>query len=100
MIQSVETAIAKLPPDVKVIPGHGGLSNLDDVRKFTQMLRETSAIVEKGIAAGKTLDQLKQEKVLAAYDKWSGDFISTDKFIETLYNDAKGNKKGDFVKHN
>ena len=100
MIQSVEQAIAKLPADVKVIPGHGGLSNLDDVRKFTQMLRETSAIVEKGIAAGKTLDQLKQEKVLAAYQKYSGDFVSTDKFIETLYNDLSGKKTGEFIKHN
>jgi len=100
MIESVETAIAKLPPDVKVIPGHGAVSNLDDVRKFTQMLRETSAIVQKGIAAGKSLEQLKQEKVLAAYDKWNGDFVTTDKFIETLYNDLSGNKTGEFVKHN
>jgi hypothetical protein len=96
----VETAIAKLQPDVKVIPGHGNLSTLDDVRKFTQMLRETSAIVQKGIDQGKTLDQLKQEKVLAAYDKWGGDFVTTDKFIETLYNDLTGKKTGEFVKHN
>jgi glyoxylase-like metal-dependent hydrolase (beta-lactamase superfamily II) len=101
MIQSVETAIAKLPPDVKVIPGHGNLSTLADVRNFTQMLRETSAIVQKGIDQGKTLDQLQQEKVLAAYDKkWGGQFVTTDKFIETLYNDLTGKKTGEFVKHN
>lgn len=99
MIESVETAIARLPADVKVIPGHGDLSTLDDVRKFTQMLRETSAIVEKGIAAGKTLEQLKQEKVLAAYDRYGGDFVSTDRFLETLYGDLRGKKTGEFVKH-
>jgi cyclase len=100
MIESVETAIAKLPADVKVIPGHGNVSTLDDVHKFTQMLRETSAIVQKGIDEGKTLEQLKQQKVLAAYEKYSGSFVSTDKFIETLYNDLSGNKHGEFVKHN
>jgi cyclase len=99
MIESVETVVARLPPDVKVIPGHGNLSTLDDVRKFTQMLRETTAIVEKGIAAGKTLEQMKREKVLAAYDRWSGDFVGTDKFLETLYDDLKGRRGGGFVKH-
>lgn len=38
----------------------------------------------------------------AGYEKWGGEgkFITTDKFIETLYNDLKGNKTGEFVKHN
>src|SRR5262249_57052228 len=42
MISAMEKAIAMLPPDVKVIPGHGALSNLDDVRAFVKMLKETS----------------------------------------------------------
>jgi cyclase len=101
MIESVETAIARLPPDVKVIPGHGDLATLDDVRKFTRMLRETSQIVEKGIAAGKTLEELEREKVLAAYDGFSGRFVSTDRFLETLYADLSGKKtSGGFLKHN
>jgi len=58
------------------------------------------AAVEKGIQQGKTLDQLKQEKVLAGYEKYSGDFVNTDKFIETLYNDLTGKKPGEIIKHN
>ena len=41
----MEKAIAMLPPDVKVIQGHGAPSNLDDVRAFIKMLKETSAVV-------------------------------------------------------
>ena len=33
MIAAMDKA-TMLPPDVKVIPGHGDLSNLDDVRNF------------------------------------------------------------------
>jgi glyoxylase-like metal-dependent hydrolase (beta-lactamase superfamily II) len=99
MIAAVEEIIPKLPADVKVIPGHGVLSNLDDVRQYVTMLKETRAAVEKGVKQGKTLDQLKQEKVLAPWEKWSGPFISTDAFIETLYNDLTG-KPGQFMKHN
>ena len=100
MIAAMEKATAQLPPDVKVIPGHGAISNLDDVREFTKMLKETSAVVQKALDAHKTLDQMKQEKILASWDKkWSGDFIRTDAFIETLYNSLTGNK-GQFLKHN
>jgi len=99
MIEAMEKASAQLPPDVKVIPGHGALSNLDDVREFVKMLKETSAAVQKALDEHKTLDQMKQEKILEPWKKWSGGFLDSDKFIETLYNSLTG-KKGEFVKHN
>ncbi len=99
MIAAMERATAQLPADVKVIPGHGQLSNLDDVRAFTTMLKETSSAVQKDLDAHKTLEQMKQEKILEPWKKWSGDFVKTDAFIETLYNSLTGTK-GEFLKHN
>ena len=99
MIDAMEKATAQLPADVKVIPGHGALSNLDDVRVFVKMLKETSAVVQKAIDAHKTVDQMKQEKILAPWEKFSGGFINADAFIETLYNSLTGHK-GEFLKHN
>jgi glyoxylase-like metal-dependent hydrolase (beta-lactamase superfamily II) len=86
MIEAMEKATTQLPADVKVIPGHGALSNLDDVRAFTKMLKETSAAVRKALDDNKTLQQIKQEKILAPWAKWKGDFVNEDAFIETLYN--------------
>lgn len=100
MIVAAEYVIANLPSDVKVIPGHGTISTLDDVARFVTMLKETRGVVERAIKAGKMLDQIKQEKILEAWKEWSGDFISSDAFIETLYNDLTGNKNGDFIRHN
>jgi glyoxylase-like metal-dependent hydrolase (beta-lactamase superfamily II) len=99
MIDAMEKATAQLPADVKVIPGHGALSNLDDVRAFTKMLKETSAVVQKALNEKKTLDQMKKEKILAPWVKWSGDFVNEDAFIETLYNSLTGHK-GEFLRHN
>ncbi len=99
MIDAMEKATAQLPADVKVIPGHGALSNLDDVRAFTKMLKETSAVVQKALDDHKTLDQMKQEKILTPWAKWKGDFVNEDGFIETLYNSLTGHK-GEFLKHN
>jgi len=99
MIAAMDKVSAELPADVKVIPGHGALSNLDDVRAFVKMLKETSAAVQKAIDDHETLDQMKQEKILAPWSKWSGEFIDSEKFIETLYNSLTGTK-GEFLKHN
>ena len=99
MAAAMEKVGSELPKDVKVIPGHGDLSNLDDVRAFVQMLKETSAAVQKAIDEHNTLEQMKQEKILEPWKKWSGEFIDSDKFTETLYNSLT-NHPGDFVKHN
>jgi cyclase len=102
MIDAMEKATAQLPADVKVIPGHGDLSNLDDVRAFTKMLKETSAVVQKALSEHKTLEQMKQEKILEPWrEKWAPDkaFINADAFIETLFNSLTGHKS-EFLKHN
>lgn len=100
MIAAIDEIIPKLPADVKVIPGHGPISNLDDVRRFVTMLKDTRAAVATGIKQGKSLDQLKQENVLAPWQKWSGDFITSEQWLVTLYNDLTGKKEGEFIKHN
>jgi len=99
MIAAMEKVSAELPVDVKVIPGHGAVSNLDDVRAFVKMLKDTSAAVQNAIDKHQTLEQMKQEKILDPWKKWSGEFIDSDKFIETLYHSLTGTK-GDFIKHN
>lgn len=85
MIAGGERVLAEAPDDVKIIPGHGPLGTKDDLRKFVTMLKETSAAVEAGIKKGKTLDQLKKEKVLAKWDSFGQSFIKTDVFTEILY---------------
>ncbi len=102
MIAACEKVLATVAPDVKVIPGHGPLSTVADLKPFVAMLKDATARVENGIKQGKNVDQLKQEKVLAGYESWGGEgkFITTDKFIETLYNDLTGKKTGELLKHN
>jgi len=100
MIAALETLLPKLPADVKIIPGHGQVSSVADVQRFIAMLKETRAVVQKEVKAGKTLEQLKQEKVLEPWSKWSGSFITTDVFIDTLYNELTGKNSVEFMRHN
>jgi cyclase len=99
-IAACEKVISMVASEVKVIPGHGKLSTVADLKPFVAMLKDATARIEKGIRDGKTAEQLKQEKVLAGYEKWSGDFVTTEKFIDTLYSDLSGRKSGELMKHN
>lgn len=85
LIRNIEEVLARIPDDAKVIPGHGALSDKNGLLAFVTMLKGTTAAVERGIAAGKTVDQLKSEKVLAEWDKWGSGFIKTDLWIDTLH---------------
>jgi len=100
MISGVEGAIAQLPPDVKIIPGHGGVSNLDDVRAYVKMLKETRAAVQDALAKKMALEQMKEKKILDPWKKYAGEFVTADVFLETLYNSLTGQKNGKFIKHN
>ena len=100
MIDAVERVTAQLPPDVKIIPGHGPVSSLDDLRAYLTMLKATRDVVAKALADGNTFDQMKQAKILDPWKKYSGEFITEDVFLETLYNSLAGQKNGKFIKHN
>ncbi len=100
MISGVEGAIAQLPPDVKIIPGHGQVSSLGDVRAYVKMLKETRAAMQDALDKKMTLEQMKEKKILDPWKKFSGDFINEDVFLETLYNSLTGRMNGKFIKHN
>ena len=100
IINAIEKVIPALRPDVKIIPGHGAVSSLQDMQNYLRMLRETKAVVATALEQHKTLDQMKEAKILEPWKKYSGDFISTDAFLETLYNSLSGKKNSGFIKHN
>jgi cyclase len=100
MIDGVEKVIGQVPADVKIIPGHGPVSSVTDVRAYLDMLKATREVVAKAIQGGQTLDQMKQAKLLDPWKKYSGQMINSDTFIETIYNSLTGQKNGKFIKHN
>jgi glyoxylase-like metal-dependent hydrolase (beta-lactamase superfamily II) len=83
--KNVGDVIAKLPAGVKIIPGHGPLSTPDDLKLFHRMLLETTDIVRKKMASGKTLEQIKTEGLADEWKSWGAGFIKTDLWVETIY---------------
>src|SRR5436305_1341105 len=82
----VEKVLAQIPADAKVIPGHGPLSTVADLKAYHHMLVETTAIVQKQIKAKKTLAQIQAQALPAEWKDWGSGFIDTKTWIETVYN--------------
>ncbi|MFN2548783.1 MAG: MBL fold metallo-hydrolase [Myxococcales bacterium] len=88
LLNALDVILGEIPKDAKVIPGHGEVSTVDDLRKYRSSLEEMVTAVKKGLAAGKTVEQLQKEKVLAAWEPaWGGGFIKADAFIATIARD-------------
>jgi len=92
LIDAVAKVLAQVRADVKIIPGHGPLSDVAGLKKFHRMLVETLGVVRKGKAAGKTLEQLQSAGLPEEWKSWSS-FIKTNDWIGTLYKSLDGAKK-------
>lgn len=86
---NIRRIIEKLPDDVKIIPGHGTISTLDDLKAYHRMLVSTSALIQQQIKAGKSLDEVKADGLPSEWDSWGGGFIKTNVWIEVVYTSLK-----------
>jgi len=85
LTKNIGELINKIPAGAKLIPGHGPISTLDDLKAYHRMLVETTAIVRQKIAAGTTLPQIKSEGLPAEWKPWGSGFIKTDQWLELVH---------------
>lgn len=90
MIRGVEKVISQVPEDAAVIPGHGPLAGVEDLRRYLEMLRETEEIVRDRRERGMGLEEAKAAGLPAEWEEWSWGFISTSRWIETIYRSPGG----------
>ncbi len=85
LIKHIEKLLAELPPDVKLIPGHGPLSDIDDLKTYHQTLVATTDMIRDQIEAGKSLEEIKSAGLPKKWRSWGAGFISTGRWIEIVY---------------
>src|SRR5437588_402288 len=93
MIEALDELLPRIPKDAKIIPGHGAVGSVDDVRKFARSLEEMVAAVDKARKAGRSLDQMKADKLLSPWAAWGKGFFKEDDFLATIDQDLAAAKK-------
>jgi cyclase len=84
LIAASRTALALVPEDVKIIPGHGPIATKADLRAYLAMLEDVRGKVAAARSAGRSLDQVKAMKIAAPYEM-KGSYVSGDSFIEAIW---------------
>ena len=82
---NVAAAITKIPAGAKIIPGHGPLATIDDLKAFHAMLVETIGLVRQRMKSGKTLQQIQAEGLPEKWNSWGAGFVNTKTWINIVY---------------
>ncbi|RPA55269.1 MBL fold metallo-hydrolase [Shewanella vesiculosa] len=85
--ENVSLILDRLDNKTKVIPGHGDLADKNALFKFKHMLDDSINWMRGEIELGHDLASIKKQGVPEKYADWSWEFITADKWIETLYQD-------------
>ena len=90
-MEFLDKIIDIFPVNTMFISGHGKNCTLDDVKKYQEMLLSSIETVRNRMNAGKSIKEMRREKVLKNYEKWDSFiyFLNTDYWIEAVYNSYK-----------
>ena len=86
LLKNINAALEKIPADAKIIPGHGALGTRADLERYRDMLVETTDLVKKAMADGKTVADVKTAGVPDKYKEWGSGFINASRWLEIAYN--------------
>jgi len=88
-----------IPHDAKIIPGHYDITDIDGLKMTYDMLLETIGVVQKKIAQGKNIVQIKAEGFPAKYNAWGGGYTSASDWIENIFNGLSSFRSANRVKN-
>jgi len=94
MIAGCDVLLTLGDDSVKIIPGHGPLSDRAAVREYRSMLKTVRDRVAQQKNAGRTLAQTQATHPTGQFDaKWGGGFIKPDQFVEFVYRSLPERKR-------
>ena len=88
-VRQLDTILSSLPADAKIIPGHGPLVGITELKAFRQMLYDSANIVRKQMKDGKTLEQIKAAGLPETFAPWTKGFFTTPQWLELVYQSLK-----------
>jgi glyoxylase-like metal-dependent hydrolase (beta-lactamase superfamily II) len=86
--------VERLPPDVRLFPSHGREYSMADLKGYHQMMSESVAVVESGMEAGQSAEEMATAGVLERWAAWSEGIGQTaDEWIENIVTSLSGSHR-------
>jgi len=86
-IANVEGVIGMLPADIKIIPGHGPLATLEDLKANIEVARKTSTKIREALNKQQDVTDIAAQIELD-YPNWGSGFISAERWVQIIQADA------------
>ena len=94
MTKNIEEILNKFPEDVTIIPGHGPIGDMNDLRAYHEMLVGTTKIVQDQMNEGKSLDEIQNNGLPDKWQSWPVGNIKTSNWIDFIYADLTNRTMG------
>lgn len=91
LTKNIKQIIDAFSTDVKIIPGHGSLANMNELINYHTMLVETTKIVQDQFEEGKTLEEIQDTGLPTEMQVWGNGFLDESTWIEIIYASLSNN---------
>ena len=88
LVANIEAVLGMIPADTRVIPGHGPLGGVAELREALGVIRDSAAVVREAIGNG-TLGDLKRDG-FGRWPEWGSGFISEGRWISIVEQSERG----------
>ena len=86
VLAAIDSVLARIDDETKVIPGHGALSNRKELLAYREMFGQVCDRISAAISQGKTVEEVVAMKPTADFDpKWGNGFLEPDQVVQILY---------------
>lgn len=92
VINATELLMSLSDASTKIIPGHGDLTDKAGLEKYHNMMATIYNRVKQMKAEQRTLEQIQTSQPTAEFDIDYHGFVSSDKFVEIVFNDLNAKK--------
>jgi glyoxylase-like metal-dependent hydrolase (beta-lactamase superfamily II) len=92
MIAAITTILPMLNEDTVIIPGHGPVGDISDLKAFREMLTIVTNRIQLLVDEGKTLEETTALSPTINYDDtWAWQFMPPERFIRLIYDSVVAN---------
>lgn len=94
LIAAIDVLLTLGDDNVKIIPGHGEVSDRAAVREYAKMLKSVRDRVRQQKVAGRSLAQTLATHPTAEFDaRWGTGFIKPDQFVTMVYESVRTTRR-------
>jgi cyclase len=83
-LDNLDTLASTFPAGTRFVAAHGARYTTDQIRAYRAELLAMRTRVREGLAAGKSVSQLKTGKILDRWVSWGDSFVKADRLIDAL----------------